>query len=367
MVSTPPTLCWMVHAYSTEHFFRKQYRVFQTGGILFNSFKAFKIVCLALVLGVVGLTQPAMAIGEKHLDYQRVIIFGDSYSDNGNVFRETGGIIPSAQRYFQGRFSNGPAWAEYFAEDLGINPGDADRFIDMAYGGAKIIHPVREKIKGVNPKYYIVPNLEQQIDIYLKQHDGFKKTDLVVVFIGTNDYLPLFHIQPKRFFQKRADQETEQVERLLAHGGKNLIVFNSRNLSYIPFIQRLNVKKYFPLNYLNIYYRHYLLQSIQDFNQRLEDNLKNKPAVFMYNIFNFDTAIFSKINAGRFHYVMQNKNYMLTNDSEPCYKNYKSDYQNIKGPVCAHPEEYFFYDRIHTTKAANYLLAQDVYRQYSTK
>ncbi len=340
---------------------------FKWGGILFSSLGTLKIVFLTLILGMVGLAQPARAVGKQPQDYQRLIIFGDSYSDNGNVFRETGRIVPNAERYYQGRFSNGPAWGEYFAEDLGMNPGDPNLFIDMAYGGAKIIRPVREKIKGTKPKYYIVPNLSQQIDLFFKEHGEFKKTDLIVVFIGTNDYLPLFHAHPKLFFQNRADQETEQVKRLLAHGGKNFIVFNARNLSYIPYIQHLSVKRYFPLNYLDNYYRQYLLTSIQNFNQRLEENLKNKPEIFMYNIFNFDTAIFSKITEGGFHYSMQNYNYVLTNDSEPCYKNYKSDYQHINGPVCAHPEAYFYYDRIHTTKAVNYLLAEDVYRQYEKR
>src|ERR1700722_9994900 len=47
--------------------------------------------------------------------YQKLIIFGDSYSDNGNVYQLTQEAIPNSLRYYQGRFSNGPAWAEYFA------------------------------------------------------------------------------------------------------------------------------------------------------------------------------------------------------------------------------------------------------------
>lgn len=323
---------------------------------------------LILFAAVFVFAKPTLAVSNSPTNvFKRVIIFGDSYSDNGNVFRETREIIPNPARYYQGRFSNGPSWGEYFAEFYQIDPTDTNHFIDMAFGGAKIIHPVNEVIHGKPAKHYIVPNLSQQIDLYLKQHNRFENNDLVVVFMGTNDFLPLFHARAKVFFERRADQESLQVKRLMEHGAKHLIVFNVRNLSYIPFIQFLSEKKYFPLNYIDNYYRRYLLRSIQSFNARLEENLKNKPEIFIYDIFNFDTAIFSKIKGDGFNYSFENHSLTLKFGAEPCYKNYKNNYQDIVGSVCQNPTEYFFYDRIHTTTMLNYLLAKDVYRQYSNK
>lgn len=40
--------------------------------------------------------------------------FGDSLSDAGNIGTLTAGIYPSSP-YYQGRFSNGPVWTEYFS------------------------------------------------------------------------------------------------------------------------------------------------------------------------------------------------------------------------------------------------------------
>jgi len=49
-------------------------------------------------------------------DYDRLVVFGDSLSDNGNLFLATGGAQPPAP-YYQGRFSSGPV----FTELLGFN------------------------------------------------------------------------------------------------------------------------------------------------------------------------------------------------------------------------------------------------------
>ena len=56
-----------------------------------------------------------------------VIAYGDSLSDNGNLFKATGQPGPP---YFQGRASNGPVAVELLAADLGIP------LLDYAFGGA---------------------------------------------------------------------------------------------------------------------------------------------------------------------------------------------------------------------------------------
>ncbi len=41
----------------------------------------------------------------------RVVIFGDSLSDEGNLFALTQGVIPSSRNYYNGMFSNGNTWS----------------------------------------------------------------------------------------------------------------------------------------------------------------------------------------------------------------------------------------------------------------
>ena len=47
-------------------------------------------------------------VGAGTLPFNQMIIFGDSLSDNGNVYIATGGAIPAPPAYTVGRFTNGP-------------------------------------------------------------------------------------------------------------------------------------------------------------------------------------------------------------------------------------------------------------------
>ena len=51
-----------------------------------------------------------------------VVVFGDSLSDNGNLYELMRHQLPPSPPYFEGRFSNGPVWIEhlmasYFSEN----------------------------------------------------------------------------------------------------------------------------------------------------------------------------------------------------------------------------------------------------------
>src|SRR5690242_20274022 len=54
--------------------------------------------------------------------YSGVQAFGDSLTDNGNLFALTRAIqpVPPSPPYFDGRFSNGPVWVEQLMPRLGL-------------------------------------------------------------------------------------------------------------------------------------------------------------------------------------------------------------------------------------------------------
>src|SRR5205823_5341630 len=66
-----------------------------------------------------------------------LVVFGDSLSDVGNVNNQTFGISPGSG-YWNGRFSNGPVWAESLATGLSLSAPTYSRGggSDWAYGGA---------------------------------------------------------------------------------------------------------------------------------------------------------------------------------------------------------------------------------------
>lgn len=64
--------------------------------------------------------------------FSKIVVFGDSLNDTGNLTRLTNGVFPNAPTYTYGRQTNGPVWVEYLAEDLGL----ANKVLNYAVVGA---------------------------------------------------------------------------------------------------------------------------------------------------------------------------------------------------------------------------------------
>ncbi len=111
----------------------------------------------------------------SQIDISRLVVFGDSLSDNGNLFKLTGSPQPP---YWNGHFSNGPTYAEQLAQWLGV-PLD-----DRAFGGAEAT--------GNLPI-----SLSNQVAAYIAQPDHPTAEDTALIFIGTNDYFSLLNDLPK--------------------------------------------------------------------------------------------------------------------------------------------------------------------------
>ena len=128
-------------------------------------------------------------LGESSLAYSdsqaRIIIFGDSLSDDGNVQRATAGLYPKWP-YFMGRFSNGPIWTDYLfmTTNMGI--------LNWAYGGGVAAN--REST--ANPvkivEHWITGNLTQYVDKYIrstKQNQLIAPDeDIFIIWLGANDF-----------------------------------------------------------------------------------------------------------------------------------------------------------------------------------
>ncbi|MCL4811487.1 MAG: SGNH/GDSL hydrolase family protein [Vicinamibacteraceae bacterium] len=83
---------------------------------------------LALATALAAVLAVAVPTTGTAAPFNSLVVFGDSLSDNGNVFAATGGMFPPAP-YAQ-RFSNGPVAVEYLAAAWGIP------MLNLAYGGA---------------------------------------------------------------------------------------------------------------------------------------------------------------------------------------------------------------------------------------
>ena len=127
----------------------------------------------ALTIAAAG----AMASAASAQSYGRLVVFGDSLSDNGNLFAATGNTQPTSPPYFQGRFSNGPV----FTELLGFNAGRSAAgapvtgSINYAYGGAR------------TDSSAFPPGMRNQLLAYTGGGGTFRSTDLVSILGGANN------------------------------------------------------------------------------------------------------------------------------------------------------------------------------------
>ncbi len=125
----------------------------------------------ALAVCALCLAVPAAEARTIDAPYSSFYVFGDSLSDNGNLFRETGGAVPQDPPYAEGRFSNGPVWAELV--DVARMPT-----VNFAVGGATL---------GATADG--IPDFVAQVDSFLTA--GLASTSgvrpLAAVWFGAND------------------------------------------------------------------------------------------------------------------------------------------------------------------------------------
>lgn len=132
------------------------------------------------------------------------VFFGDSLTDAG-----TTGV-----RYTT---MPGPLWSQLLAEDLGVSTAPAvDGGPNHAVGGARVTDGTDG---GPAP-------VTAQIDDHLDDHTFFDDDQLVTLFIGTNDVLV--------GDVAAADDEVDQVGRLLDAGARQILVFTLFDLAYTP-------------------------------------------------------------------------------------------------------------------------------------
>jgi phospholipase/lecithinase/hemolysin len=171
--------------------------------------------------------------------FSNLYVFGDSLSDQGNVFNATGGAVPPSPPYFDGRFSNGPLWVDYLAQDLGldVNPfvGSADptEGINFAFAGATT--GGENTISLTFPQLPGLPGLQQQIDFFTNFVPVVDPNALYIVWAGANDYIPT-----DGTFVPFEDPDTtianisQAVTSLANVGAQNIMVVNLPDLGQTP-------------------------------------------------------------------------------------------------------------------------------------
>jgi phospholipase/lecithinase/hemolysin len=162
-----------------------------------------------------------------------IYVFGDSLNDTGNMFALSGGFEPPSPPYHDGRYSDGPVWIEYLAENLDLevdletpttvdplahNQAVAGAFTDTRNANALAIPTVAGT------------GILGQIAAFEEARGKFRPHDLVIVWGGANNYI--FDAFPDP--AATVDDLVQAVEQLAELGARRFVVPNLPNLGDTP-------------------------------------------------------------------------------------------------------------------------------------
>jgi len=149
----------------------------------------------------------------------RIVAFGDSLSDNQNLYNESDWLAPNSTSYYIGHFSNGYNWVDYLAQNLGLP------VVNWAVGGA-----------GVTTEDLVIPGLVEQVQSwqsYMTQAPNYNPANtLFTVFIGGNDL-----VNYDSNVATVLSGETTAIQTLINSGAKNILVMELPDVSKAPVFQ----------------------------------------------------------------------------------------------------------------------------------
>jgi phospholipase/lecithinase/hemolysin len=291
-----------------------------------------------------------LPIDAKAANFSQLFVFGDSLSDTGNVFDASGDTFPPENLgYFNGRFSNGPNWVDYLAQDLGISsPTPALDVLDgtpptsginYAFGGA-----TTTTANTIDPNLFGLP---QEIGAFanplVQNNQTADPNALYIVWAGANDYLPTTspNFTPFTTPETTVSNIAGAVNALAGVGAKNIMVVNLPNLGNIPLS---NDRSPFPGPVIPPGTPDRLNRLTEAHNALLSTtlvNLDNTLSGQNVNLISLD------VNS-LFQDITDPTRSPFANTTDPCVLNLS----------CTNPDEFLFWDGTHPTTAGHRLVGQ---------
>ncbi|BCA93964.1 lysophospholipase [Legionella antarctica] len=264
-----------------------------------------KLICMVL-----GLLFSAFCFAaDKRFD--TMVIFGDSLSDTGNLYRYMWYKFPVSPPYFQGRFSNGILWVEqlynsYYPQEY------SEGFQNYAVGGAGAVLSYKQSLPFT---------LAIELNDYLYWNTyGKKESSLYMIWIGANNYLN-GPTNIDDITDSVVDAIEVTIERLISYGGNKFFIPNIPDLGRLP--QAADTHLQTLLTELTIVHNRKLAAKVDALK------LKHTDATFVY----FD--LYSFFNGAIDHA----QDYGFSNVVDPCYMgsysgwllHYRPDDQSLFG------------------------------------
>lgn len=279
----------------------------------------------------------------------KFVVFGDSLSDNGNLYEYMKHQMPISPPYYQGRFTNGPLWIEKLTERYFGSEAN-QHLLDYAFAGAGVSESEEDDDDFESDALF---SLKREVDSYLLSHrDKAEQEALFVMWIGSNNYIALPD-EPEKTLSAVNDGIQKEVERLIAHGGKYFMLMTIPDLGRTP-----GAIEFDSVDFLtDLTNRHNAMLKTRF------DLLQAKYPEVKWIFFDVNKMFLSALN--------QPDDYGFTNTTETCYESAMvepSAQTVLKIASTIRPklnpsacDGYLFFDIIHPTAMAHSFIADEAY------
>ncbi len=290
-------------------------------------------------------------------NFEEVNVMGDSLSDAGNIFNLTEGVVPENPLSFEGRFSDGEVWVEYFTQNFGLNPtlftvsSPSPEGTNFAIGGSNSDNT--NIINILQPDLPIqFPGLEQQLDAFiaplLATNQSANPDALYTLWVGSNDYIFGDITNPDLFVNMVVNNISNAIQSLYDIGARNFLVFDVGGISQTPLVTSQGLSE--ELNLLTETHNFFLELALENLSQSLTD----------INIIPFQVSTL-------FETVIENpEEFGLTNVTDS-WSDAVASCLAISCSEVPNPDEYLFWDSIHVTTAAHQIIAEEAFLTVTAK
>lgn len=320
-----------------------------------------------LAAGLLALAaQPAQA---RLSTLEKLFVFGDSLTDNGNSWALTGNAFPPDPIYYQGRASNGPVSSEYLWNFF--NPGtpgptpSSSGGTNYAINGSSTGRVNFNYFRGTGFPYssFVDQGAASQLSAFLIDNPNSTpafnpNTSLFMVWLFPNDVLAWSAtgkdagtvlggmpqtVNPGGLITNAITNVATMITALAQKGATQFLVPNSPDLGQTPlFRSDPNTSQF--LSYLTSTFN----SNLDPVLQQLQANL---PGVEISR-FQTDDLLAD---------VIQNPSpYGFTNVTDACMTTNNSTNPPVV-TVCSNPDHYLFWDSFHPTTAGQRLIGKSFY------
>ena len=286
------------------------------------------------------------------MTFDRIVVFGASVSDPGNAFALTGEavkppyqeldafLVPDAPYAVGGHhFSNGATWIEQYAKRRGLGKYVAAAFNEEnSHAMNYAVGAARAHNDGINF------NLRDQVSAFLNDVGNVAPSHaLYVIDIGANDVRDALVTGDASILEDALKEIAANMTALYAAGAKKFLVLNLPDLGVLP---ALRIADDLCNHTCGAPFFAGVLSQLFNFNLEngVLSGIESLPGVKIIRL-----NLFQKMNA----IMADPAAFGLTETETPCIT------PNVAPSTCKKPDQYFFWDGIHPTKAVHGILAQE--------